>query len=144
MTQILSTHIIDYSFDAYYSAASQTYHIAITFSKLGSMLHETVSLTSQVKIYLSLLELNSQYEIIDNVAPVHHVDFGTTGEVKLYEFDGEMYLLAVHTNGLCQSAILLNNNEWNKCNYENLAQYASISNVKNTINYIWGRLDNIK
>ena len=48
-----------------------------------------------MKVYLSILELNTQYEIIDNVAPVHHVDFGTTGEVKLYEFDGEMYLLAV-------------------------------------------------
>lgn len=49
-----------------------------------------------MKVYLSLLELNTQYEIIDNVAPVHHVDFGTTAEVKLYEFDGEMYLLAVN------------------------------------------------
>lgn len=72
---------------------------------------------------MSLLTLKKDYTLVEYLPALSPIDLGTTNDLKLYEFNGKMYLLAVHSNGLCQSAILLNNNEWNKCIYENLPEY---------------------
>ena len=41
-----------------------------------------------MKVYLSLLEIDTNYKIIDHVHPIHHIDFGTTSDLKFVEYDG--------------------------------------------------------
>ena len=104
----MKTPVLDISFDAHFSKITNTYHMAITFSKYGLALEKRNSYTiflatqnAQVKVYLSLLELSREYTIIDHVKPVHHIDFGSTSDLRLYEHNKQMYLIAIHTNGLC-------------------------------------------
>lgn len=50
---------------------------------------------------MSLLTLKKDYTLVEYLPALSPIDLGTTNDLKLYEFNGKMYLLAVHSNGLC-------------------------------------------
>ena len=53
-------------------------------------------------------------------------------------------ILEVHTDGLCQCGVMINNNEFDKCHYHLNENHYLLFNSPSMMNYIWGKYSDFK
>lgn len=62
-------------------------------------------------------------------------------DAKITSGDNQLYIF--QTGGICQSAVLMNNNEMNKCDFFSDPEFKSLTNVPYMTTYIAGTVENI-
>lgn len=119
-------------------SANGLFHFAVSYSQ-----YETIHPKDQFKkVFLTLFTVDhANYKLLSLAEAKKPVDYGVTWDLKLYTTGGKVFVGHLGSDGLCQSAILLNNNEWNKCLQDKYIQYSGLTNVDHMMNYFWGSFE---
>eukprot|EP01016_Furgasonia_blochmanni_P007201 TRINITY_DN1287_c0_g1_i5.p1 TRINITY_DN1287_c0_g1~~TRINITY_DN1287_c0_g1_i5.p1 ORF type:complete len:496 (-),score=66.87 TRINITY_DN1287_c0_g1_i5:311-1798(-) len=93
------------------------------------------------------------FQIDENRDIVHveignsYLDLGTSPSVKLVSGDNDLFVFEVHTESVCQSGVIFNNGNTNKCLISKRVHDESFTvfqNVRGLMSYNWGTLSEFK